>query len=144
MLGGTFSSEFWKGSILIPSVLVNWRLSFFFLNFKGTPRQEEHNTLFSGLSEIIDVWSKWRYSFFFFNSPLHSLWHLHLHWLSAVCQFRKVNFLKHCGIGHLTGQRGQRIIVSGINEIPVSHILDSVADPDPFPRVSRIRIRKLL
>ncbi len=28
-----------------------------------------------------------------FNSQLYSLWHLH--WLSAVCQFWKVNFLKH-------------------------------------------------
>jgi hypothetical protein len=31
-----------------------------------------------------------------FNSPLCSLWHLH--WLSAICQFRTVNFLKHGGI----------------------------------------------
>jgi hypothetical protein len=29
------------------------------LNFKGTPSQEQHRTIFSGLSELIDfVWSK--------------------------------------------------------------------------------------
>ncbi len=33
---------------LIPSVLVNWRPAHFsFLNFKGTPSQEEHKTIFS-------------------------------------------------------------------------------------------------
>jgi hypothetical protein len=31
-------------------MLVNWKPArFFFLNFKGTPLQEEHKTIFSGL-----------------------------------------------------------------------------------------------
>ncbi len=39
---------------LVRSMLVNWRPARFFLNFKGTPSQEEHKTIFSGfkISEI--------------------------------------------------------------------------------------------
>jgi hypothetical protein len=48
---------------LIQSVLLNWRpIPFFFLNFEGTPSQEEHKTIFSSLkinemalSDKIDV-----------------------------------------------------------------------------------------
>ncbi len=37
------------------SVLVNWRPAFFFfLNFKGSPSQEEHKTIFSGFAKSID------------------------------------------------------------------------------------------
>jgi hypothetical protein len=36
--------------MLKKSVLVNWRpAQFFFSNFKGTPSQKEHKTIFSGL-----------------------------------------------------------------------------------------------
>jgi hypothetical protein len=31
-------------------VLVNWSPPIFFLNFKGTPSQEEHKIIFSGLT----------------------------------------------------------------------------------------------
>jgi hypothetical protein len=34
---------------LIRSMLVKWRPPFFFLNFKETPSQEEHKTIFSSL-----------------------------------------------------------------------------------------------
>ncbi len=39
----------------------------------------------------------------YFQQSVYSLWHLH--WLSAVCQFRKVNFLKHSDVKPSCGAR---------------------------------------
>ncbi len=97
---------------------------FFFLILKGHHHKRSMKPISVAQAKLIDFfWSKWRYSAIF-SSQLYFL--RHLHWLSIVCQFWKVNFLKHgCVRPSCMGKGNSGLSYSRIGEIPVSHFLET-------------------
>jgi hypothetical protein len=94
--------------------------SFFFLNFKGTPSQEEHKAIFCSLSEI--NWFCLDKVMAFFLTVRSTLCDTSVDFLQSV-NLKKGQFSKTLQRkAILQGKGCSRLYYFGINEIPVSQL----------------------